>query len=58
MMRASELISELKQLVREHGDQFVFLDVWTHGLMRIDEVAVDVDDTGIILYGEPVERES
>ena len=54
-MTVDEVISQLSQLKREHGVMEVFLDVWTHGLMRIDEIAVDADDTGIILYGEPVD---
>lgn len=53
-MTVDEVISQLSQLKREHGNMEVLLDVSVHGLMRIDEIAVDVDDTGIILYGEPV----
>jgi len=56
-MTVSELIGELRQVKREYGDKEVLLDVWCHGLQSIDEVGVDAEDTGIIIWGTPVERD-
>lgn len=49
-MKAKELIERLQHLVKEHGDQNVFIDVNAHGLNEIGEVDVDAEDTGIILW--------
>lgn len=56
-MKVSELITELRHMQRQHGDKDVLLDVWCHGLLSIDEVGVDAEDTGIIVWGTPVERD-
>lgn len=52
-MHATELISRLQHLVKHHGDMRVVLDVWQTGLNLIEEVDVDVDDTGIMIWGTP-----
>lgn len=44
------LISRLEFLVKNHGDQDVHLDVGPDGLLPIDEVDVDAEDTGIIIW--------
>lgn len=49
-MKAKELIERLQHLVKEHGDQDVFLDVTSDGLIEIGEVDVDTEDTGIIVW--------
>lgn len=54
-MKASELIERLKYLVKEHGDSEVLLDVSAHGLKAIEEVDVDAEDTGIIIWTAAVE---
>lgn len=49
-MRASVLISRLKHLINVHGDLKVYMDVNADGLIKIGEVDVDADDTGIMLW--------
>jgi len=49
-MKATDLISRLQHLVKQCGDQAVYLDVWASGLLEIGEVDVDMDDTGIVIW--------
>jgi hypothetical protein len=49
-MKASDLISRLQHLVKQHGDSDVLLDVDCHGPHQIGEVDVDADDTGIMIW--------
>lgn len=49
-MRASEVISRLQFLQKEHGDMEVYLDVSEDGLLLIGEIDVDAEDTGIIIW--------
>ena len=48
-VKISELIDELKDALRQHGDVDVLVDAYL-GLHDIDEVGVDADDTGFILW--------
>lgn len=47
-MKASEVIFRLAQLITEHGDLDVLIDAG--GLLLIDEIDVDTEDTGIIIW--------
>lgn len=47
-MKASELIKTLQYLINMHGDKDVIVD--HDGLHHVDEVDVDTDDTGIIIW--------
>ena len=49
-VRASEVISRLQFLQKEHGDMEVYLDVNEDGLLLIGEIDVDAEDTGIIIW--------
>lgn len=52
-MLASELIEQLKILMERHGDQDVLVDC--PGVMElrgVDEVDVDTDDQGIVIWPE------
>lgn len=49
-MKASQIIERMKYLIKEHGDQEVLLDVSAHGLKVVDEIDVDAEDTGIIIW--------
>jgi hypothetical protein len=49
-MTGSELAKRLLDLVAEHGDMEVFLDINVYGLRQIGEVDVDAEDTGIIIW--------
>ncbi len=51
-MKASELIERLQHLVKQHGDHDIFLDVSEHGLKKIEEVDIDVYDTGFMIWAE------
>ncbi len=49
-MKASAVISRLQHLITVYGDQDVYLDVGPNGVRAIDEIDVDVEDTGIIVW--------
>ncbi len=49
-MFAAEVIARLQELVAESGDQEVFLDIGPDGLLPIEEIGIDMDDTGIIVW--------
>lgn len=51
-MKATDLIVRLQHLVKQHGDREIFLDVSEHGLRQIEEIDIDVDDTGIMIWAE------
>lgn len=52
-MTGRELLEELQALVDAgHGDEEVFLDVSTDGLLTIGEVGLDMDEVGIIIWKE------
>ena len=51
-MKASELVERVQALITQHGDHDVFLDVSEHGLKQIEEVDIDVDDTGFMIWAE------
>lgn len=54
-MKVSELIARLQELHGEYGDMTVFLDVCSDGLLEIDQVDVDTEDTGIMIWAEAKE---
>lgn len=54
-MKATDLISRLQHLVKQHGDLDVLLDTDCLGPHRIGEVDVDTDDTGIMIWAEAKE---
>lgn len=53
-MKATDLISRLQHLVKQHGDLDVLLDTDCHGPHQIGEVGVNTDgftdDTGIMIW--------
>lgn len=51
-MKATDLILRLQHLVKQHGNMDVFLDVCSDGLLQIDQVDVDTEDTGIMIWAE------
>lgn len=51
-MKVSELITRLQDLHSEYGDMDVFLDVCSDGLLDIDQIDVDTEDTGIMIWAE------
>jgi len=51
-MKASALITRLQHLIKQHGDMPVFLDVCSYGVLEIDQVDVDTEDTGIMIWAE------
>jgi hypothetical protein len=54
-VKATDLISRLQHLVKQHGDLDVLLDTDCLGPHRIGEVDVDTDDTGIMIWAEAKE---
>jgi hypothetical protein len=50
-MKASDLIIRLQHLIKEYGDQEVFIDVSESlGLLPIGDVDIDLDYTGFIIW--------
>jgi ActR/RegA family two-component response regulator len=49
-MKISELITILRQRQVDHGDLDVYIDSDIEGLRQIEEVDVDADDTGLIIW--------
>lgn len=53
-MKVSELIEWLKEKQAEYGNREVFIDADASGLRTIDDIDVDVEETGLIIYtGDP-----
>lgn len=48
-MKISELIAELEQAEKTHGDIEVLVDA-CGGIYEVEEVGVDVDDTGFMIW--------
>lgn len=51
-MKAADLISRLQHLIKQHGNMDVFLNVCSDGLLEIDQIDVDTEDTGIMIWAE------
>lgn len=51
-MKVSKLIQRMQYLQKQYGDMHVFLDVCSDGLLEIDQVDVDTEDTGIMIWAE------
>jgi hypothetical protein len=50
-VKISELIEILKDRKQEHGDLDVIVDATAgHGLHEIEDIDVDTDDTGLIIW--------
>lgn len=56
-MKATDLIERLRHLVKQHGDMNIIIDVWMPGLNEVDEVDVDTEDSGIMIWGKPVDED-
>ena len=48
-MKASELRATLEELIAAHGDREVLVDT-VHELEAIEEVDIDVDDNGFVIW--------
>lgn len=57
-MKASEIIKRLQELVTQHGNMDVYLDVDAFGLAGVSEIGVDTEDTGIIFWTDRGDEES
>jgi hypothetical protein len=54
-MLGSEVVTRLIDLIEKNGDMHVFLDVGPDGLLRVEEIGIDVEDSGIIIWSEEEE---
>lgn len=61
-MKASEVVSRLNFLMKQHGDMEVFMDTNPDHLHKVEEIDVDAEDTGFIFWpretsATPLERD-
>lgn len=51
-MKAKAMITRLTELLEQHGDHDVLIDVRGQGLIPIGEIDLDVEENGFILWEE------